>query len=256
MTAATDPRIQDIHDTEVHYTPVSHHFHDHTGVESNVAVAVSSGDTSVVIDDATGFLVGSYVFVTENGSVNKEEVNHNQVTAVATNTLTLDGPLSNDYSTDAVVEIVEPNIASTAGTLGSPVAYEAGPHGNQVWHLDRILLSMRCSTSPDDSKFGNLAALTNGVVLQYVRDDVVLAVSNWKSNDDMVDDMFDITYTTKAGAGDHGVRGRYTFIKAGWMMRLDGALNERVQILVQDDITLLVNMHMKAQGHFQVNEAR
>ena len=256
-TFCRDPSLQDVHDTETHYSPVLHSFHNHDlGVDTTLSVASSAGDISVTVADATGFSVGDRVFISENGSINSEEVNDSTITAIAGSVITLDGPISNGYTTAADFEKVEKNLSATTGSLASPVIYEAGPSGVSVWHIDRVMISMRCSAAPDDSKFGNLTALTNGMVMRYRRSDRDMILANWKSNDDMIDSMYDVTYSTKAGGGDHGVRGRWTFTRFKTAIRLDAALSDKLQILVQDDITSLVNMHITAQGHFEGKEAR
>ena len=61
-------------------------------------------------------------------------------------------------------------------------------------------------------------------------------------------DMFDVTYTDKAPAGQYGVRGRWTFTRAEFIVELDGAAGDKFELLVQDNLTGLSTYEKKCQG--------
>lgn len=239
----------DIHDADVHDIPFNELFHRHTGAATTLAVASLAGATSITVVDATGFIIGT-TFQIENGVI---ETTFPTVTLVVGNTLTLDRPLDNPFSIGDNVEAVDTNMA-VAGTLLTPIAFRLIPNKNQVWHIVRFLLGMTHSGAADDSKFGDLPVLPNGVVLRAFN-----ATANqhatftlWKDNGDLKMDMFDILYSDKAGAGLFGTNGRGSIkLGTGAVPKISGANGDYLEILIQDDLTALTSFQLKGQGHLE-----
>lgn len=116
-----------------------------------------------------------------------------------------------------------------------------------------MLISIVCTTEPDDSKFANLAALTNGIVVRE-NNATVNNIFNAKTNGQLAERMYDVEYTDKAGGGNHGVRGRRTFggaSKNGTVIRLVSGTTDAFEVIVQDDLDEagLVSFRVVAQGH-------
>ena len=160
--------------------------------------------------------------------------------------LTLDRPTDLAYDTTAVIERVSENIAVDGTTT---VISSIEPPPDEVWHITRLVLSMLDATSMDDAKFGGITALQNGVTIRENKDTGYHTLTNWKANSDMVEDYYDLNYADKAGSGLFGLRGRWTFKNGGAIVKLDGSLGEKLEILIQDDLTGLVHFGVKAQGH-------
>jgi hypothetical protein len=106
------------------------------------------------------------------------------------------------------------------------------------------------SSTPDDGLFGNIAKLTNGVVVRKT-DGVTRNMMNIKDNGELASYSYDLTYTTKSGGGGtDGLRARYTFggeNKQGAVIRLSGG--EALEILVQDNISSITRFRVIAEGH-------
>lgn len=232
----------------VHRKIVNETFHQHTANITNPTNPISEGDTSFVVDDATGFVTLDEIKI-EEGSL--QEIGILTLTDVTGTTFTLDRPLANDYTTAAEIIEVSTNMAAIAGTLASPQIYEIDPPPLTIWQITRILFTITDNLAPDDGKFGGIPALENGVVIRAITAaGRVVAFANWKTNGDMRRDMYDVTFTDKAPAGNHGVNGRWTFTKAEVVAELDGNGTpiQSMQILIQDDLTDLLTFTMKAQG--------
>ena len=103
----------------------------------------------------------------------------------------------------------------------------------------------------DVEKYGNISALTNGIQIR-VQDDTgtLLDLTDGlpiKSNahwgrfcyDDDIKDW---------GSGNEFVQGRWTFSKAGAPIRLDGNTNRRLEILLDDSFTGLIDHTFNVQG--------
>ena len=105
----------------------------------------------------------------------------------------------------------------------------------------------------DFTTFGGLAALANGCVLRYLQEDLTFINSfAWRTNDELIERSFDHNFQSKIGGGSHGFVARSTWSgqdKRGVTIRLDGALFEELQIVVQDDLTGLDKFRVVSQGH-------
>jgi hypothetical protein len=226
-------------------------YHRHNGNDTTLSVAASAGDTSITVVDATGFVTGEQIKLGEvTAGVGTQEIGIITLTNVVGSVLTLDRPIANDYTTSATVEEVTTNMA-VSGTLVSPVIFEIDPPEGNVWQFTRILLSITDQTAMDDAKFGGITALTNGVALRATTEaGRVVVFANWKSNQDMKMDMYDVDYSTKAPSGFFGLNGRWTFTKAEVVAELDGDASpvQKLEVLIQDDLTGLDTFKMRGQG--------
>ena len=239
-------KVLNVNAAYVHRKIVNETYHQDTGTETTVAVAITAGDTSCTVADATGIIVGSQVKLSENGI---QELGLMTITVVAGNVLTFDRPVTNDYTTSALVTEVTTNMA-VSGSLASPQIFEIEPPTGVVWQFTRVLFAITDATAPDDGKFGGMTALTNGVALRATTEaGRTVVFGNWKNNGDMKLDMYDVSYTDKAPAGNHGVNGRWTFTKAEVVAEIDGSDPlQKMEILIQDDLTDLLTFTMRAQG--------
>jgi hypothetical protein len=137
------------------------------------------------------------------------------------------------------------------GTLASPVVFQIDPPLGTVWQFTRLLIAITDGAAMDDGKFGGIPALVNGVALRATTaSGRVVTYGNWKTNGDMVLDMFDVQYTDKAPAGENGLRGRWTFTKSEVVAELDGDATpiQQLEVLIQDDLSELTSFHIKGQG--------
>lgn len=227
---------------------VNEFFHYHTGVESVLASPASAGDTQITVVSAVGFNVGDNIQIS-NGAY---EETFPKILAIATNTLTINQPLDNDFSATVTnVEVINPNINTAAGTLASPVSYILKPPPSTFWYISRIILNITDQSPMDDAKFGGITALTNGVVFRYVNG-LTGATSKftvWQSNSDIFLDMYDLTYSTKAPSGFYGLSARGTFTRVGVEVPLNGNNGDYLEILVQDDLSGLDTFKINGQGH-------
>lgn len=237
-----------VHMIEKHYVVVNELFHNHTGVSSTVAVASVSGDTTITVANGAVFSVGDKVQI-NNGAV---ETTFPQITAISVNDITFDRPLDYAYSIGNVIEVIHVDLKTTAGSLVTPISHTLKPHAGEIWHIERILISINHAAQGTDDKFGSITALTNGVVLRANINGQFHTFTNWKNNRDIRLDMYDMEYTDKAGPTTFGTHARGSFNEVGIAIRLDGTTGDYLEVLVQDDLTTLGSFLINGQGHHEL----
>ena len=236
-----------VHDEDIDTILVNQLAHEHTAVSTTPTSAISPGDTSFTLTSSVGFATGDSLLITEGGN---SEIHLPKITDLTGAVVTLDGPIDLDYTTAATIALAKVEMRATIGSLASPISYIVRPHTGVIWHLTRLNFAMVHNSAGDDSLFGNIAALENGVVIRKVSNGIFTTLTNWKNNQDIKEDMFDVTYTDKAGPGLFGTAGRWSFKqRTQTVVRLDGTLNDELEILVQDDLQGLTSFHINMQGH-------
>ncbi len=232
----------------VHKQGVNLFFFKEDSAETTLAVETTTENTSITVVDSTDFTIGDKVRLT--GAILTGQ-SFMIITNIVGNVITLDRPIGSVLSIGNAVDVVLTNL-NVNGSLNSPVIFKISPPtGTEgpLWQLTRLLISITDATTMDDGKFGGGIALTNGVNLRIVKGDgTIQNLTNWKNNGDFALDMFDVTYTDKAPAGQYGLRGRWTFTKAQFIVELDGTQGDYLELRVQDNLTDLSSFEIKGQG--------
>lgn len=244
---STAAGVIDTHEKDVHIEPINEFFHRHVGATTTLNGSTIVGATQIVVASGTGLANGDFITIDDGAGENRL---HKITSGGGTTTLVLDGPLDSAHLTGVSVEEVEPSMVSAVGTLSSPISYVIEPSSGEKWHIKRIILELTDGTAGDDSKFGGIPALANGVVLRLNNNGVYRTLTVWKSNGGLKEDMYDIIYDDRASAaGVYAVSGRWTFDKLDIAVSLDADTSDKLEILIQDDLTALTTFRIKAQGH-------
>lgn len=229
----------------VHRAGISEHAKRDLGAATTLDVAASAGDTTINVADTTGFTVGDLVRLSDTTVT---ERSHFHIVAVSAGvSLTLNRPIDNDFEVGDDVTEVQIGMNQN-GSLASPISFRVTPSSSERFQITRIMTTMLDDSSMDDGKFGGLNALTNGVAIRTVTNGVTRTLTHWNSNADLKEDMYDVTYSAKAPAGQFGLSSRWTFTKGEFVVDLDGATSDYFEVLIQDDLTGLLDFEVKAQG--------
>lgn len=166
---------------------------------------------------------------------------------VATNTITVDTPIDFAFTTAAFGLLINTNMV-VDGTTPKIFSIRAGT--TEV-DITRVILTMTSSAAMDDSLFGSLTALTNGLIFRVVNG-FQKSVFNFKSNQDIKQFCYDLSYSNRAPAGQFGLVARITFsgqAKHGVALRI--GTDDVLQWVVQDDLTggSLTTLKVSAEGH-------
>lgn len=206
-----------------------------------------------------GAVVGNQISIIGSGGL---VVTTGQVTAVASNDVTIDIPSSNDFDDGAIVLLSERNLGAAvygSGSQASPSIYRfLNPISPGVdIDVTRLMWQMVCATGVDLSLFGDLAALTNGMVLRKIESDgTVINYFSIKDNSEISLHAYDmqIYASTNPASGIDGLAARMTWAsqgKRGVAIRL--APGDQLQAVIQDDLTGLTTFYLQLQGHVVVD---
>lgn len=218
-----------------------------TGVTSTLAVVAAINDTQLTIVSAVGFVIGNYVKVYNSHA----ESTFARITNIVGNVLTLDRRLDNAHAIGTNVAVVSFNLA-VVGSLVTPVEFFVTLGTAVKAHILALSITMTHSTAGDMGKFGGITALQNGVLIRQRTNGSYKTLTTWKSNDEIADDMYDVTFNARAGGGgSYGTTARWLLAVSESEIRLDGATSDQLEIYVQDDLTALSNFSIKVQGHYE-----
>ena len=174
------------------------------------------------------------------------------ITGTGPYVLELDTPL------DFAYESGDPVIATTRDLnvdgSGTSQTFSVMNQSNSPITVDitRIMFNMTLSTSGDDGKFGNLSALTKGLVFRRTNGDT-RNIFNIKTNGELRGLCFDLTYPLRSGGtGDFGMGARYSFAgpdKHDVALRLEPG--DSLDIIIQDNLTGLGQYRIVAPGNIR-----
>lgn len=239
-----------IHDADVHNTPVNTYFVNRTGTITTLAANSAAGAISITVTSAVGFTIGNHVELRDG--VN--EITFPRITNIVGSVLTLDRPLDNAFSIGDEVELVLTNM-NVSGTLAGPVSFKIRPDADKVWHLVGFNVSIVHGSAADGSKFGDITdGITDGVVLRIYKGSTgtYRTFSNWKTNARIGLDAGNIIFSDKAGGGNFGTFAEALIKhKSGAVPIIDGTQGDYLEILIQDNLTTLVSFESKAQLHIE-----
>ena len=245
-----------IHDAHPHHTPVNDFLHFHTGLIKTIDWAVTAGSRILTLNNTAGLVVGDELQITKQ-NLTFREYTLPIITAIdpVDPIITLDRPLDSPWAVGDTIEVVIEDMTVT-GSLYTPVSYKIFPAFGETWHIQAFLISMLCVTAPDDAKFGDQPALTNGIILRGYsgKYGMFRTLTNWKTNGDIKLDMIDVVYSDKAGNSFHGVTGNGNILElTGAVPELVAADGDYIEVLIQDDLILHENIRIKVQGHIEAH---
>lgn len=216
--------------------------------------------------ESTGYVpvVGDYLCLKEGTAflqtaiLNVSPLGGNQYRVV------VDQPLDFAYTTAGGCSIQNVNLATAVGSIGAPKTFFLSPetlNDNVVWDITRATFIMIgpgpvSDPAPDDTRFGTIDALTNGIVARAT-DGITKNLFNAKTNADLrIRCGGDLNYIAANKQGEYSVVGRRTFSgqeKNGVVIRMSAKTNDRIEVIIQDDLTDLSVFNVNIQGHVVQN---
>ena len=212
-----------------------------------LAVPCLIGDETCTLVAGHGVLVGEYLEFWEGGFWFQTEVE-----AVNVNVISMGLPMDIPKTVNANVRRTNVDLAVDGSV--TPVIFSFSPVGIIQYDIVRAIIVMIHDSGGDDSKFGNLPALTNGFYGQiYIgADNIQKSLWKVKTNGGLRIRAYDLIYSDKAGPGLFGTSWRRTFggqNKNGVVIRVNPHRDMEFQIIVRDDLTDLIQFSFVVQGH-------
>jgi len=221
----------------------------HTGTTTTAPLAKDANVLSVASVGTA--IVGDNLVVFDPISVR-----YSQFKIVAINTLdiTLDSLNDTLFPIGSFVDIGSSNL-SVDGSVTPVVFGVRNPSGapadiELTLDITRIIFKCKADTAVDLAKFGDLARLTNGLLLRSENGDD-FNIFNVKSNGEIAGIAYDWTpyISTNPNQGQDGFVSRLTWAsqgKMGAVVRLP--IGDDLQLIVQDDLTDLAELVVTAEG--------
>ena len=207
-----------------------------------------------VIGNRTLTLAASHGLTTANSAGHILEISNDlnnrfyqgAIISIAGDIVTVAPPISNAFTVaDSTVGTGNPNMAQDAATGAAidgsitPVIFTVKPLPTQSGDITRITMATTSPNESDLTTFGGAPGLAIGLLLRYKRQDGTFKnIYNYRKNFDVILHGFDSgTFTPKGGNTVNGFACRISFAgqdKHGVAVRLDGARNEELQIIISE----------------------
>lgn len=218
---------------------------------TTLAAATVIEDYSVEIADVTGFEVGQYLIIYSPVS-NRFYTGY--ILSIVGTIIDVDTPLDSVFPIGAVVvgSITNMNVdGSTTPQVFGLRGVAVDDPLQQTFHITRIIFYCLTTSAVDLASFGNLTALTKGLVLRK-RNGSYYNIFNVKSNGNIDGITLDWNAyeSTNPNQGQDGFTARLTFNgddKMGIVIDLTEGTD--LEFIIQDALTDLTLLEVVAQGH-------
>ena len=243
-----------VHVEHLHQTQWLHSTYTDEAADDTLNGAVTAGDQVITLADATGFTAGDIISLSL-GAVHTHM--YRKIISIATNDLTLDAEIDINLTDGSTVQEVSNNMAAKDGS-STPVVFSAFTIPGESIDVVRMILTMSHKSQGTDDAFGSLTALTNGIHIRKNNGDGTYeTLGIWKTNQEIRGDMYDLSYSDKAGPSLFGTSTRWSiFDGTGSVVNIDGGNGESIEVIVQDDLTAstaeLSTLFINWQGHIEI----
>lgn len=178
------------------------------------------------------------------------------VIAVSGNDITISPKLPYDIDVTKIEKSKRVNIdLAVLGSLATPRKFITGPPDGSKWNIRRLMIDMILASQPDDAKFGDISAISNGLFFGF--ENAVFAEYNVVifDNGGFRSTAYDVNYVARSvPAGSYGLSMRKTFAgeeKYGSVIVLDGVTNDEFVGYVQDDLSTISRFRVKIMGNIK-----
>ena len=174
-----------------------------------------------------------------------------ELVSVAGDVFLLDSPMPRIFAVGAATVGAFLKNMNVDGSI-TPQVFSVTARENISGDIVALVMEFRDTVPMDFDTFGGLPSLTNGVVLRVNNGDGTYRnLYNFKNNGDIILMSLSHDFIQNNGGGVRGFNARVTFggqENHGVIIRLDWALSEALELVVQDDLTGLTSMDWVGQG--------
>ena len=208
----------------------------------NITQTHNYGDMVLNVDDTTGITIGDAITI-RDGFRYFQSI----VASTTATTITLASPMDYGYDSTYTVDIGEWNMAVNGSTVHKN-GYFYSP-STAYCYIHTIKFSILSTSPMDDSLFGSLTALTNGIYLETYSTDQELgnALNLITNNIGFMEQGWEISYSTKAPSGKYGLIGTFK-VKETIGNPLIMRPNTQLRLKIRDNLTNLTQFTMTVMG--------
>lgn len=160
------------------------------------------------------------------------------ITAFASETIDIQQAVNMSLMNDAN----STHINDANASLGSPITFRATPPTGKAWWIGNIVGYLEGQTGFSSELFGNLPALTNGIIVKVNGVQIAL----WKTNLDIALMIQILDTPTVLAKSDRAMLGTWNLENAFGKPILINS--NGIEFIIQDDLTSLVDFHVFVQG--------
>lgn len=168
-------------------------------------------------------------------------------------TIGIDTPLSDIISPTSVIHEESHNMNVNGSVTPAIFSVDMSNRlSSLAFDITQILVHLLDGSAMDDGLFGGIPSLTKGVVIRRVEGDKIHNICNIKNNGDFINTFNSGDYRSKAPAGSYAFSSTITMqtlFGTGVVSRLHAVTNDRIEILIQDDLTGLTHFNARVAGH-------
>lgn len=215
---------------------------------TSLSAEFTRGSYDITVVDPTNFNI--YDFVTIY-SVPDDRVMFGHVLSVLGSVVTLSVQSDFNFPIGSVVTLGSSNM-NVNGSVTPQIFGVRNPAVTDVpfaFDVSRLTFTILTNSTVSLEKFGDIAGgLLRGVLVRKV-DGVWQNLFHWNSNAELKSLCFDLDIQVAGGNQQDGLTARFTFGgqgKLGTVIRLSSG--EDLQVVIQDDLTSLVEFSMLAEG--------
>lgn len=195
-----------------------------------------------------GFTTSSYMVIYENNKYLQAKV-----TAVNTNAITIKTLTANTFSLDAIV--IRGSIEMNIDASVTPVTFKWFPRSANIpLHIQYGIIKMINQTEPDDSKFGDIAAIINGLIVRR-ENGIITNYGTYSNNSDFAEFGADVKYSDKAGGGAFSTTIIFEMKKIfGTVIEMNPSLPDMFYSIAKDNFSGLLRFRFSILGHYTQGE--
>lgn len=216
-----------------------------------LATDVTSGSYSFDAVAGHGITAGTSKYVEFYNQTRWMQAN---VIDVTDDTITIDQPFDYTYESGTTVCYRGDEDLAVDGSGTAVVSRITNRDLLVDWDITRVNVYIQDAAAMDHSTFGNLGALTRGVLWRFQSDSGVWPLFNGynaKTNGHLAEILNTYQYTDKAGGGEYSFEGHKLLggqSNLGVVIRLEVVSADSMQVIIQDDLTDLTHFHVHFEG--------
>jgi hypothetical protein len=215
---------------------------------ATLAVQALPGDTTLTLEAGHTVTAGQLLFL-----IKPRLFFESVVTNVVTNTISIDRPVCQVFpvTSEVVAGIWNANVNGSV----TPQIFHVKPPPGQVWDTTAIHVAITDNSAMDDSLFGGITALTNGVLLRKKLNSKGYENRGLIKNNGDLRLVCDADYAARAPSGEFGISGKCKFQGGGNLgvtIRVDANQDEELEMLIQDDLLAILTLKAVVLYHVVV----